>query len=102
METALGMVVLHEGEHAPVILRPTAHPDVEATLRAREPEPGPRRKHYQRQLEDFVDAARTGREPMVPLREGLESLRLIEAFYAARRPLADAAEPPARNEDAAG
>jgi predicted dehydrogenase len=88
METEAGTVVLPEGEHAELVLRPRTSPGVEAVLRRRDARPGPARKHYQQQLEDFVDAVRTKRPPRVPVRDGLASLRLIEAFYAVRRPLA--------------
>jgi predicted dehydrogenase len=99
METETGIVLLPEGEHAELVVRPRTSPDVEAVLRRRGSKPPDRRKHHQLQLEDFVDAVRTKRAPRVPAREGLESLRLIEAFYAVRRPLTvdwDEAEPWAR------
>lgn len=42
---------------------------------------------FVRQIDDFAAAIRQGREPFVPGREGRRSLELIEACYAARRPL---------------
>jgi predicted dehydrogenase len=42
---------------------------------------------FVRQIDDFAAAIREGREPLVPGREGRRSLDLIEACYAARRPL---------------
>jgi predicted dehydrogenase len=42
---------------------------------------------FQLQLADFVAAAREGREPRVPGREGRRAVALVEACYARRRPL---------------
>lgn len=42
---------------------------------------------FVRQIDDFVQAIREGREPFVPGREGRRSQELIEACYAARQPL---------------
>ena len=42
---------------------------------------------FVRQIDDFAAAIREGREAFVPGREGRRSLALIEACYAARRPL---------------
>jgi predicted dehydrogenase len=50
---------------------------------------------FVRQIDDFAAAIREGREPLVSGREGRRSLALIEACYAARRPLElPWAEPP--------
>jgi predicted dehydrogenase len=43
---------------------------------------------FRAQLEDFVDAIRSGRPPCVPGSEGRRSVALIEACAARRRPLA--------------
>ncbi len=42
---------------------------------------------FVRQIDDFAAAIRESRPPLVPGREGRRSLDLIEACYAARRPL---------------
>ena len=42
---------------------------------------------FVRQIDDFAAAIREGREPHVSGREGRRSLELIEACWAARRPL---------------
>jgi predicted dehydrogenase len=42
---------------------------------------------FRRQLDDFADAVREGREPFVPGSEGRRSMALIEACYAVREPL---------------
>lgn len=42
---------------------------------------------FVRQIDDFADAIREGREPFVPGREGRRSVDLVEACYARRRPL---------------
>ena len=42
---------------------------------------------FQRQLQDFVTASRERVAPMVTGEQGLQSLRLIEALYACRRPI---------------
>jgi predicted dehydrogenase len=88
LETERGIAVLPEGEQATIAFRPHGEPAVEATIRRPAPPRQARRaRHYQLQLEDFAAACRTRREPRVPAAHGLDSLRLIESFYACRRPL---------------
>ncbi len=51
--------------------------------------PGPttRLEAFGRQLEDFASAIRTGRDPVVPGREGRHSVELLGRCYEARTPL---------------
>jgi predicted dehydrogenase len=42
---------------------------------------------FERQIEDFVAAARGERPPRVPTAAGVDQARLAEALYAARQPL---------------
>jgi hypothetical protein len=41
------------------------------------------------QLEDFIDATRTGRPPRVTAADGLQSVRLIERLYENRTAISD-------------
>lgn len=89
MDTEAGIVVLREDAQAPVLVRPNAFPNLETVVRGGGgPRFEPGKRHFQLQLEDFVEACQTGRAPMAPAEHGLESLRLIEALYACRRPMA--------------
>ena len=42
---------------------------------------------FRRQLDDFVDAVRSHREPFIPGQEGKRAVELIEVCYALRQPL---------------
>jgi predicted dehydrogenase len=90
LDTAKGRVFFAETDDAwPVLASPGD--DVHLTLQPRERDPSEGRlDRFQRQLLDFVAACRAGRDPEVPVAEGLESSRLIESLYAHRRPLAEA------------
>jgi predicted dehydrogenase len=84
METEAGTVLLGDDAADPIRLRPADRPDVEIVIGPRDAEPAADEDTtalFRRQLEDFVAACRDGREPMVPARQGLESLRLIEQLY---------------------
>ncbi len=88
METDAGIVLLREAAQAPILFRPTAYPDLEMIVqRNGGPRFPPGKRNFQLQLEDFVDACRTGRPPMAPVEDGLASLRLVEALYACRTPM---------------
>jgi len=84
METAQGIVIVRDG----IRFRPRAQPSLEILLQRRSGNQQPSQKGmFQLQLEDFVAACREKREPMVSARQGLESLRLIEALYSRRSPM---------------
>jgi predicted dehydrogenase len=89
METSEGAVTLAEGDQAPLVFRSKAQPLVESVLRPRRAGAAApaRRRHFEMQLADFVEACRTGRPPRVTADEGIASLRLIEALYAGRSPM---------------
>ncbi|HET7586540.1 MAG TPA: Gfo/Idh/MocA family oxidoreductase [Gammaproteobacteria bacterium] len=53
---------------------------------------------FQRQLLNFVRACRQGKDPEVPVDEGLASLRLIESLYSKRQPLVEPEQEPLREE----
>ncbi len=92
METDRGTVSLEDKSLAAhVILRPRDATDCEMIVR-RPVEMAAGRtarssNNFARQLDDFVAACRTKAPPRVSARQGVESLRLIEALYAARTPL---------------
>lgn len=52
-----------------------------------EPEPATRQEAFAHQLADFAGAIRTGRDPVVPGREGRHSVELLTRCYEARTPL---------------
>jgi predicted dehydrogenase len=92
METERGIVSLEDkSKDAEILLRPRDGADCEmivrrpmaigATAEQRSP------NIFVRQLVDFITACRTNTSPRVSARQGCESLRLIEAMYAARTPL---------------
>jgi predicted dehydrogenase len=88
MDTERGIVTLLEGPHAPILLRPHDEPDVEVVVGEPRALPErPEKDNFQLQVEDFIRACRSGCRPLVPAERGTESLQLIEALYACRRPL---------------
>jgi predicted dehydrogenase len=88
VQTEKGSVVIHEGPDAPIRFRPLTQPSLELIVCRRDGPLYSRRKNvFQLQLEDFVDACRTKREPMASAHHGLQSLRLIEELYSRRQPL---------------
>jgi predicted dehydrogenase len=88
VETDTGVVVLKDRSDAAVTFRPSSDPAIEqlhvprSTGRA-----GRAGSEFVLQLEDFVDAARSGRAPLVSGRRGLDSIRLIEDLYRHRTAL---------------
>lgn len=92
METDDGTFVLPIGA-SPLRFLPNHNPDLQLTL---QPRGGPRypagKDNFQIQLEDFIEACRGNRQPLVTARQGLESIRLLEHLYRGRRPLSDASQ----------
>jgi predicted dehydrogenase len=41
--------------------------------------------YHRRQIEDFVDAVRTGRDPAVTGRDAVRSLEIVQAVYESSR-----------------
>jgi len=88
VETDRGIVQVAEMDQTDIRFRPYAHPGVEQVVRRCGTLPYPRGMSlFQRQLEDFVDACQQERSPMVDGRQGLLSLRLLEALYTRRTAL---------------
>jgi predicted dehydrogenase len=88
MEAGAGTVTVREGPDAEIRFRPRRSPGVESAVRRRDPAPKLTQLLAVRaQLEDFIRAARGRGAPSVPGRDGLASLRLLEALYANRRPM---------------
>ena len=88
MEMDRGTVLLRDGSDDPIRFRPTDHPGVECRLARTEGPLYPEHTGmFQRQLQDFVEACRQTREPMVPVDQGLEVIRIVEQLYARRKPL---------------
>jgi len=86
VETELGYVVLADHDEAEILFRPHAKAGVEQVIRRRGGPSQPRQRDVTLlQLEDFVAACREKRLPRVDGRQGLESLKLLEALYAHRR-----------------
>lgn len=91
METDRGVVTLEDkSRDADVILRPRDGTPCEMILRKAPVAPHAEARspnNFVRQLADFVAACQVSAPPRVTARQGAESLRLIEAMYAARTPL---------------
>jgi predicted dehydrogenase len=89
IETDRGVIRVADTDEADIIFRPHTHAQVEQVVRrcGKLPYP-PMMAVFQRQLEDFVDACRQGRSPMVDGHQGLTSLRLLEELYARRKAVA--------------
>ncbi len=86
LETTLGTVLMRDRlDGQPVFCR-HGEPDLETIVRRRGRE-ATAGNPFRLQLEDFARACREGTRPMVSGREGLQSLRLIEALYANRGPM---------------
>jgi predicted dehydrogenase len=91
VEAERGIVVLKDRPEASITFRPLHDPAVEQLFVPRGAQDAGK-SEFVRQLEDFVEAARTARTPLVSGRQGLQSLRLIEDLYRHRVPLARAAD----------
>lgn len=88
MEAERGTLILREGHDAPVLFHPSDRPELELVLGRRGLQGELSALDiYRRQLEDFVEASRQGRAPVVSARQGLESLRLIQELYEHRSPM---------------
>ncbi len=88
LETDAGLVQQSEGIIAPVVLRPRQAPHLEHLIQVR----GAARtaqSPFLLQLEDFIRACREDGKPAADGEAGVQSLRLVEQLYAARRPMAD-------------
>jgi predicted dehydrogenase len=86
METDEGVVVLLD-DLKQIVFRPRSQPSVETVIRERHGSGHRARGHFELQLEDFIDATRSGRPATVSVEQGVESLRLIEALYTCRQPM---------------
>jgi predicted dehydrogenase len=88
LDTEAGIVSLREDPLAHLMLRPHDRLlRLQIDRAAGEGVDGP--ASFRLQLEDFADACRRQRSPLVTAEEGLASLRLIDALYACRQPLDD-------------
>lgn len=91
METADGIVVLADRDDAEIVFRPHREPSVSHVIKTACSLPSGR-EIFRLQLEDFAEACQGMHAPAVSAVEGLESLRLLEAMYAARTPLAESSD----------
>jgi predicted dehydrogenase len=91
IETDRGIIRVADTDEADIMFRPYAHAQVKQVVRrcGQLPYP-PAMSVFQRQLEDFVDACRQGRPPMVDGHQGLTSLRLLDELYTRRKAVATA------------
>src|SRR5262249_36246676 len=86
IETDKGYVVLGDNDSADIVFRGHAKAGVEQIVRREKDAAGTDgRSVTQLQLEDFVDACRSGRAPLVDGKQGVDSLRLLEQLYANRK-----------------
>lgn len=88
LDTEAGIVVFRDHPDAGIVVRAADTPHLESTIAPRPARPAAARPgEMVLQLEDFISAARARRDALVPARSGLESLRLLDELYGARRPL---------------
>jgi predicted dehydrogenase len=85
IETERGIVVLDDNDEADITFRAHSQPDIEQVIRRPGFRPQGEKSVFQEQLEDFVNATRSGRTPVIDGRQALQSLRLIEQLYGHRR-----------------
>jgi len=88
LETDRGVVRVADAEGAAIRFIEHRHPSLEQVVRPRSAAPVDD-DVFRLQIRDFVGACRERRAPRVDGRQGLDSLRLIEALYAHRQPLAE-------------
>jgi predicted dehydrogenase len=86
IETDRGVVILADTDDAEIRFREHGFPGVEQIVRKLD-KPAGDVDVFRLQVRDFVSACRKANKPRVDGRQGLESIRLIEALYANRRPL---------------
>jgi len=87
VETDRGVAILREDPSAPVHFRPHGSSYVADLRPTVNPQAAIAKGIFQLQLEEFAEALREQRAPLVDGRIGLASLRLVENLYACRRPL---------------
>lgn len=88
MDTESGTVTLEDRPDANIVLRPSGQPSIQLAIESRASASSTRTNdHNVLQLENFVESCETMSPPMVSARDGLESLRLVEALYAHRQPM---------------
>jgi len=87
VETEQGVLVIKGDKPDTVAFRPHANPgftyDITPDGAGHDP-----RELYQRQLEDFIDACRSGAKPQVDAELGRASVALLSRLYASRQSLA--------------
>ena len=88
LDTEAGIVTLRDTDEAEIVLHPAAHPDLAEIIRPAKGSAAPQ-DVFIAQLEDFIRACRGRGEAKVTAHQALQSLRLVEDLYRARRPLID-------------
>lgn len=86
VETTDGLLVMPSDGAETITFRPRRDPGLEYEVRL-PGQPRDPRSLYQRELEDFVMACRSGTSPCVDAATGVQSLELLGRLYAARTPL---------------
>lgn len=87
VQTTEGLLIMPSDAAETITFRPRRDPRLEYEVRL----PGHRRDPrslYQRQLEDFIAACRSGARPCVDAATGTRSVELLARLYASRKPLA--------------
>jgi hypothetical protein len=93
VETDKGLAILKDLPTAQITFRPDKDHSLEQLFVRRGSGRAVPRSEFLLQLEDFVEAAQTGRAPMVPGRHGMASVQLIEDLYRHRTALDAVPEP---------
>lgn len=87
LETTEGIVTLMDRFDAQIVFRPHRDPRVTHLIKPDRVVSLTERELFRLQLEDFAEACRGLHPPKVSALDGLDSLRLLEAMYAARTDL---------------
>jgi predicted dehydrogenase len=86
VETTEGLLLMPSDAGETITFRPNGDRLLEYEVRFARSGHDPR-KLYQRELEDFIDACRSGRKPCVDAGMATASLELLSRLYEARQPL---------------
>jgi predicted dehydrogenase len=86
VQTSEGLLVMSSDAAETILFRPARDPRLEYQVSLPE-RIGDSRSLYQRELDDFVAACQSGGQPAVDAMAGVESLKLLDRLYAARKPL---------------
>ena len=101
MDTERGIVTLREDREARIHFHSHEFPEIAQILDGPELSAGRGVSNvFQRQLRDFAQACQDGADPLIPIAQGLDVIRLVEDLYQHRTPLVSAHDDGAAEERA--